>query len=107
MSYYVTDSPSVIISVDEICTTSIIISLNTHSHPSCGEVSHNVTIFGNVIYPDTDGGSMYTINGLQSDTLYNITVISTYNNGSRIFNKPVRTSLSNCKCQIFTTYTYI
>ena len=97
MNYYVTDPPSVIINVDEICTTSIIISLNTHSHPLCGEVSHIVTISGNVIYPDTVGGSMYTINGLQSGTLYNITVISTYNSGSRIFSKPVRTSLPNCK----------
>ena len=102
-NYYVTDSPSVIINVDEICTTSITISLNTHSHPSCRNVSHNVTISGNVIYPDTVGGSMYTIDGLQSDTLYNIIVISTYNSGSRIFNRPVRTSLSNCKCQIFTS----
>ena len=100
MNYYVTDSPSVIINVNEICTTSIIISLNTHSHPLCGEVSHNVTISGNVISPDTVGGSKYTIDGLQSDTLYNITVISTYNNGSRLFSKPVRTSLPNCKCQI-------
>ena len=79
--------------MDEICTTSIIISLNTHSHPSCGEVSHNVTISGNVVYPDTVGGSQYTTDGLQSDTLYNITVTSTYNNGSRIFNKSARTSL--------------
>ena len=97
MNYYVTDSPSVIINVDEICTTSITISLNTHSHPSCRNVSHNVTISDNVIYPDTVGGSMYTISGLQSDTLYNITVTSTYNSGSRIFSKPVRTSLPNGK----------
>ena len=69
------------------------ISLNTHSHPSCGEVSHNVTISGNVIYPDTIGGSKYTIDGLQSDTSYNITVTYTYNSGSRIFYRSVRTSL--------------
>ena len=50
MNYYVTDSPPVIINIDEMCTTSVIISLNTHSHPACGEVSHNVTISGNVIY---------------------------------------------------------
>ena len=86
--------------MDETCTTSITISLNTHSHPSCGEVSHNVTISGNVVYPDTVGGSQYTIDGLQSNTLYNITVISTYNIGSRIFNKPVRASLPKRKCQI-------
>ena len=102
MNYYVTDSPFIIITVDEICITSITISLNTHSHPSCGEVSHNVTISGNVVYPDTIGGSMYTstIDGLQSNTLYNITVISTYNCGSRIFSKLVRTSLPNRKFQI-------
>ena len=100
MNYYVTDSPSVIINVDEICTTSIIISLNTHHHPSCRNVSHDVTISGNTVYPDTVGSSMYTIDGLQSDTLYNITVTSTYNNASRMFNKPVRTFLPNCKCQI-------
>ena len=95
---YVTDPPSVIINVDEICTTSIIISLNTHSHPACGDVSHNVTISDNVIYRDTDGGSNYTIDELQSDTLYNITVTSTYNRG--IVYQSVRTSLAKRKCQI-------
>ena len=87
----------------EICTTSIIISLNTHSHPACGAVSHNVTISDNVVYPDTvsgPGGSNYTIDELQSNTLYNITVISTYNSGSRIVYQYVRTSLAKCKCQI-------
>ena len=95
-----TDSPSIIIIVEEICTTSIIISLITHSHPACGEVSHNVTISGNVTHPDIVGGSKYTINKLHGDTLYNITVTFTYNSGSRVFNKSVRTSLANCKCQI-------
>ena len=86
--------------MDEICTTSIIISLNTHSHPTCGAVSRNVTISGSVIYPDTVGGSTYTIDELQSDTLYNITVTSTYNSGSRIVYRSVRTSLVKRKCQI-------
>ena len=92
-----TDPLPVIINEEEICTTSIIISLNTHSHPSCGEVLHNVTISGNVVYPDTVGGSQYTIDGLQSDTLYNITVISTHNGSTRILNKVVRTSIPVCK----------
>ena len=92
-----TDAPSVVINVDKICTTSIIISLNTHSHPACGDVSHNVTISGNAIYPDIDGGCKYTIDGLQSDTLYNITVTSTYNSGSRIVYRSVRTSLPKHK----------
>ena len=69
------------INVDEICTTSITISLNTHSHPACGDVSHNVTISGNVVYPYTINGSKYTIDNLHSDTLYNITVTSVYNSG--------------------------
>ena len=86
--------------MDEICTTSIIISLNTHGHPTCGDGSHNVTISDSVIYPDTVGGSKYTIDELQSDALYNITVTSTYNSGSRIVNQSVRTSLAKCKCQI-------
>ena len=85
------DPFSVIINEEEICTTSIIISLNTHSHPSCGEVSHIVTIRSNVVYPDTVGGSQYTIDGLQSDTLYNITVTSTHDGSIRILNKDVRT----------------
>ena len=88
-----TDPLSVITNEEEICTTSVIISLNTHSHPSCGEVSHNVTISGNVVYPDTVGGSQYTIDGLQSDTLYNITVTSTHNGSIKILNKDVRTSI--------------
>ena len=92
------DPLSVIINVDEICATSIIISLNTHSHPSCGDVSRNVTISDNVVYPDTVGGSTYTIDELQSDTLYNITVTSTYNSGSRIVYQSVRTSIAMCKC---------
>ena len=75
------------------------ISLNTHSHPSCGEVSQNVTISDNVVYPDTVGGSKYTIDGLQSDTLYNITVTSTHNSGSRMVYRSVRTSLPMRKFQ--------
>ena len=95
---YVTDPPSVIINVDEICTLSITISFSTHTHPACGDVSHNVTISDNVIYPNTVGGSNnYTIDELQSDTLYNITVTSTYNSGSRIVYQSVRTSLPKCK----------
>ena len=83
----------------EICATSIIISLNASSHSACGDVSHNVTISDNVI--DTVGGSAYTIDELQSDTLYNITVTSTYrNSGSRIVYQSVRTSLAKRKCQI-------
>ena len=97
---YVTDPLSVTINVDEICTTSIIISLNTHSHPACGDVSYNVTISGSVIYPDTVGGSTYTIDELQNDTLYNITVTFTYNSGSRIVYQSLRTSLAKRKCQI-------
>ena len=83
--------------MDEICTTSITISLNTYSHPACGDVSHNVTISGNVIYPDTINGSN-TIDNLQSDTLYNITVTSTYNSGSRALIQSVNTSSSRCQC---------
>ena len=71
--------------------------MNIHNHPSCGEVSHNVTISGNVICPDTIGGSMYTIDGLQSDTLYSITVTSTHNGNIRILNKDVKTILPVCK----------
>ena len=79
--------------MDEICTTSITISLNAYSHPACGDVSHNVTISGNVIYPDPFNGYKYTIDKLQSDTLYNITVTSTYISGSRMFSTSLRTSL--------------
>ena len=91
--------------MDEICTTSIIISLNTHSHSACGDVSYNVTISDSVIYPDTVGSSNYTIDELQSDTLYNIAVTSTYSNGhSRIVYQSVRTSLVERKCQIAIIY---
>ena len=81
-SFHVTDAPSVIINVNETCTTSITISLNTYSHPACGNVSHNVTISDNVTYPS-----------------YNITVTSTYNNGSsQVFTHSVeRTSIAKCK----------
>ena len=93
-----TDPPTVVINVDEICTTSITISLNTHSHPACGDVSHNVTISGNVIlYPDTIGGSKYTIYELQSDTLYDIMITSTYKTGSKTIIQSVRTNPSKCK----------
>ena len=79
------------INVNEICTTSITISLKTYSHPACGDVSHNVTISGNVIYPDTTNGSKYIIDNLHSDTLYNITVTSVYKNISEIFSSSSRT----------------
>ena len=83
--------------MDKICTSSITISFSTHNHPSCGNVSYNVTISDNVIYPDTDGGSNYTIDELQNDTLYNITVTSTYNSGSRIVYGSVRTAIAKCE----------
>ena len=86
------------INMDEICTTSITISLNTYSHPACGDVSHNVTISGNVIYLVTINGSKYTIDNLQSDTLYNITVTSMYISGSKTLTQSVNTSLSRCQC---------
>ena len=92
-----TDPLSVIINVDEICTTSITILFSTHTHPACGNVLYNVTISDNVIYPDADGGSNYTIDELQSDTLYNITVTSTYNSGSRIVYQSVRTAIAKCE----------
>ena len=95
--FHVTGPPSVIITVDEICTTSITISLNTYSHPACGDVSHNVTISGNVIYQDTNG-SKYTIDNLQSDTLYYITVTYTYNSGSRALTQSVNTPSIRCQC---------
>ena len=60
-------------------------------------MSHNVTISGNVTYPDTVGGSTYTIDGLQNDTLYNIAVTSTHNGSIRILNKDVRTITPLCK----------
>ena len=94
-----TDPLSVIINVDEICTTSIAITLNTINHQICGDVSHNVTISGHVIYPDTVEGpiAIYAINELESDRLYNIAVTSTHNSSSRILNKPVSTSMPKCK----------
>ena len=104
-SFHVTGPPSVMINVDEICTTSITILLNTYSHPACGDVSHNVTISGNVIYPDTINGSKYTIDNLQNDTLYNITVTSMNNSGSRTLTQSVNTFLPKCKsCK---TYAYM
>ena len=98
----VTDPSSVIINVDEICTTSITISLNTYSHPACGDVSHNVTISDNAVYPDTINGSKYTIDDLHSDTLYNITVTSMYNSGSGRITQSVNTS--SYRCQYCTFY---
>ena len=74
-------------------------SLIAENHPACGDVSLTVTISDNIVNPD--GDSMYIIDSLQSDTLHNITVVSTYNyNGSRIFNRSVRTSSPKRKYQI-------
>ena len=96
-----TDPLSVIINVDEICTTSIAITLNTINHQTCGDVSHNVTISGHVIYPDTVGGPIakYSINELEINRLYNIAVTSTHNSSSRIVTKSVSTSIPKCKFQ--------
>ena len=85
--------------MDEICITSINISLIVDNHPACEDVLHSVTISDNVVNPD--GDSQYFIDGLKSDTLHNITVTSTYNyNGFKIFNRSVRTSSPKCKYQI-------
>ena len=73
--------------------------MKTLSHLACGEVSHIVTISDNVVL-HSDDDSKYFIDGLESNTLHNITVAFTYNNnGSRIFNQSVRTSSSKCKYQ--------
>ena len=87
--------------MDEICTTSIAITLNTINHQTCGDVSHNVTISGHVIYPDTVEGpiAIYAINELESDRLYNIAVTSTHNSSSKTLIKPVSTSMPKCKFQ--------
>ena len=97
---FITEPPSVAINIDEISTTSITISLNTTSHPACGEVSYVVSISGNVVYPDTAADSKYIIDKLESDTLYNITVRYTYSSDSKIVYQSVKTSLLNCKYQI-------
>ena len=96
-----TDPLSVIINVDEICTTSIAITLNTINHQTCGDVSHNVTISGHVVYPDTVEGpiAIYAINELESARLYNIAVTSIQNSSYRILTKPVITSIPKCKFQ--------
>ena len=71
-------------------------SLIADNHPACGDVSLTVIISDNIVNPDDD--SKYIFDELQSDTLHNITVVSTYNyNGSRKFNQSVRTSSPKCK----------
>ena len=90
---FFTDPLSVTISVDKICITSFTVSLSTYHHSVCGNVSYDVTVSGNVTYPDNSGGSKYTIDELQSNTQCNIVVISRYNNGFRIYNESVKTSL--------------
>ena len=87
--------------MDEICTTSIAITLNTINHQTCGDVSHNVTISGHVIYPDTVVGPIakYATNELESDRLYNIAVTSAHNSSSRLLTKFVNTSIPKCKFQ--------
>ena len=95
-----TDPLSVIINVDEICTTSIAITLNTINHQTCGDVSHNVTISDNATYRDIVGGPVkYAINELHSDSMYYILVTSTHNGSSQIVNKPVRTFSPKSKFQ--------
>ena len=79
--------------MDKICITSFTISLSTYNHSACGNVSYDVTVSGNVTYPDNSGGSTYTIDGLQSKTHYNIVVISRYNNSFRTYNKSVITPI--------------
>ena len=91
VSLLLTDPLSVTINVDEICITSITISLNNYNHSVCGNVSYYVTVSGNITYPDNSSGSKFTINELQSNTQYNIVVISRYNNSFRTFNKSVIT----------------
>ena len=61
-------------------------------------VTHNGIDIAHVIYPDTINGSKYTIDNLQSDTLYNITVTSIYNSGLRTLIQSVNTSSSRCQC---------
>ena len=93
-NFHVTDSPSVMINVDEICTTSITISLNTYSHPACGDVSHtdcNIIISGSVKYSDAINDSKCTFGNLTSNMSYNITVTSVYKNVSEIFSNSSRT----------------
>ena len=86
------------INPDEICTTSITISLNIYSHPACGDVSLtdcNVTISGSVKYSDAINDSKCSFGNLTSNTSYNITVTSVYKNVPEIFSNPSRTLFSD------------
>ena len=98
-----------IITVDNICTTSAIISLNVSNHPACGAVSHNAYIMLNesgtltALLPLTVNNSIYKFIGLSNDTVYNIRVVLSFNNNAnRNFLKSVKTLATKCKFEFYT-----
>lgn len=98
-THHITGPPSVDIVVDKICITSFNISLMIiQSHPACGNVSHFVTIAGEVIHPsNSSDDTKYVVDELQGNTPYNITVNSKYKSGTEITTQSVMTLLPKRK----------
>ena len=87
--------------MDEVCITSITLSLTIYSHSACGAFSHHVNLksSGKTILPFSNNDSTYTFAKLAPNTSYNATVIVINDSDmsdSRVFSKLIKTcSLSS------------
>ena len=88
--------------MDEVCITSITLSLTVYS-PSACEISSrlvNLRSSNRAISPVFNNDSTYTFNGLATNTSYNVIVTVIYDSGisdSQVFNELTRTRSSNGK----------
>ena len=92
-----------------VCAASVAISisLNTYSHPACGDVSHSAYMTwnesGTILIPIKVNDSVYEFTGLSTQTEYNMTVVIINNNNFRKFKKSVKTLVSKCT-YMYTSY---
>ena len=94
-----TDVPSANMRIDDVCTTSITLSLAVYGHSACNFSLHvNLTLSDTAISPVSINDSTYQFDGLAANTRYNFTVSLIYSTSNFIvFNGSVDTLTSKCK----------
>ena len=103
--------PSVNITIDEVCITSITLSLTIYSHSACGAFPLvNLMSSNGVILPVSNNDYTYTFNGLAANISYNVTITVIYNNGTsdfQVFSKLIKTHSSSSKYPNKAIYLFI
>ena len=88
--------------MDEVCITSITLSLTIYSHSACKGFSHHVNLMSSdgTISPVSNNDSTYTFDRLTANTSYNVIVSVIYDSGAsdfQVFSELVKTHSSSSK----------